>query len=109
MSKKVVVHWDAAGLRAEPNEIKVDSRTEVLRWELESTRRGARITAIVFAGEADGPFRRVGPMASSDVDWASEGSKGNAPGASYKYSVFVSDSSGAQIELDPYVIDTDKP
>lgn len=107
MAKKVVVRWDAAGLRAEPDEMKVDSRTEVLRWELESTRRGARISNIVFEGVAHGPFLSVG--ASSDLLWTSSGSKENDLGRSYKYSIFVTDSSSAVTELDPYIIDTDKP
>ncbi len=107
MSKKVVVHWDAAGLRAEPDEIQVNSRTEDLRWELESTRRGARLGEIRFDGEAGGPFRSVG--ASSDLLWTGTGSKANDLGRRYKYSIFVSDASGASLELDPYIIDTDKP
>lgn len=107
MAKKVVVRWDAAGLRAEPDEINVNSRTEVLRWELDSTRRGARISNIVFDGVAHGPFLSVGN--SSDLLWSSAGSKNNAYDTSYKYSVYVTDSSGAIVELDPYIIDTDKP
>jgi hypothetical protein len=61
----------------------------------------------VFAGEAHGPFTRV--AGASDLAWASEGSKSNALDRRYKYSVFVTDANGAQLELDPFVIDTDKP
>lgn len=110
IQKKVVVHWDAAGLRAVPDLIKVDSRTEVLRWELESTRRGARISDVAFAdGSPAGPFCKVEPSPSSDVVWQSEGSAEQPYDREYKYSVFVTDATGAVVELDPFVVDTDKP
>lgn len=107
--KKVVVRWDAAVLRAEPEEMKVNSRAESVRWELESSRRGARITRIVFAGDPAGPFTKVAKVeGSSDRSWQGDGSKNQPLGQRYKYSVFVADSSG-EVELDPYIIDTDKP
>lgn len=105
--KKVVVRWDAGGLRAEPDEIKVHSRKEALRWELVSSRRGARITDVVFEEEVTGPFARVAH--SSDTVWQGEGSKEKPLDRRYKYSVFVRDAAGAALELDPFVVDTDKP
>ena len=107
--KKVVVHWDAAGLRAVPDEINVDSRTEVLRWVLECTRRGARISDVAFEDGAAGPFCRVEPDPASDIVWKSEGSADQPYDRRYKYSVFVTDATGAVLELDPFVVDTDKP
>lgn len=107
--KKVVVHWDATGLRAVPDEIRINSRTEILRWELESTRRGARISDVAFEEGAAGPFCKVEPHPSSDVVWQSQGSAEQPFDRRYKYSVYVTDTSGAVIELDPFVVDTDKP
>lgn len=105
--KKVVVRWDSGGLRAEPDEIKVHSRKEELRWELVSSQRGARIVDVVFEDEATGPFARV--AGSSDTVWQSEGSKEKPLERRYKYSVFVRNAAGATLELDPFVVDTDKP
>jgi hypothetical protein len=105
--KKVVVRWDAGGLRAEPEEIKVHSRIETLHWELVSSHRGARITAVTFEEDGTGPFARV--AGSSDILWQSEGSMEKPLGRRYKYSVFVRNAGGASEELDPFVVDTDKP
>ena len=106
--KEVLIRWNAEGLRAIPEEILVNSRTEVLRWKLESPTRGARISRIVFDGEADGPFRVIGPVDASAQVWQAEGSKNQPFGRRYKYSVFVS-TGGAETELDPFVVDTDRP
>lgn len=106
--KEVLVRWNAEGLRAVPEEIDVNSRTEVLRWKLESPNRGARITRIVFDGETDGPFTRVAPVDASRQVWQAEGSKNQPFGQRYKYSIFVS-TGGAETELDPFVVDTDRP
>ena len=106
--KEVLIRWNAEGLRAVPEEIRVNTRAEVLRWKLESATRGARITRIVFAGEADGPFRQIGPVDAGSQTWQAEGSKNQPFGQRYKYSVFVS-TGGAETELDPFVVDTDRP
>lgn len=108
-TKKVVVHWDAAGLRAVPEEIHVDSRSEVLRWELVSTRRGARISDVAFDEGGAGPFLSVAPSHTSDVVWLSSGSAEQPLGHRYKYSVYVTDATGAVVELDPFIVDTDRP
>lgn len=107
--KKVVVHWDAAGLRAEPEEININSRSEVLHWELVSARRGARIRDVAFDGGGTGPFLAVGPSPSSDVIWQSRGSAEQPLGHRYKYSVYVTDATGVVVELDPFIVDTDRP
>lgn len=107
--KKVVVHWDSGGLRAEPDEIKVHSRSQELRWELVSTYRGARITDIAFEEDKTGPFARIAAAGGSDLAWQSEGSKEKPPDRRYKYSIFVRAATGETFELDPFVVDTDKP
>ena len=108
IQKKVVIRWDATGLSADPETIKVDSRCEKLRWELDAISRSARIVDITFESGGAGPFDRVGPVTGSDV-WHGEGSAMKPPGVAYKYSVFVTDANGVVIELDPFVVDTDKP
>ncbi len=105
--KEVVVTWDAAGLRAEPVEIEVNSRQHTLRWELISSRRGARISRITFA-EGDGPFASIAGADDSGRVWEGTGSREEPYGRRYKYSVFVADSKG-EVELDPFIVETDKP
>lgn len=108
IQKKVVIRWQATGLSADPETIRVDTRCESLRWELDAISRSARIVDVTFEAGGAGPFDKVGPLPSSDL-WQGEGSALKPPGVSYKYSVFVTDANGVVLELDPFVVDTDKP
>lgn len=118
VERKVVVYWDDAGLRCDPDEVRIRSRRgDRVLWTLVTGKRDARIVDIVFTDKSDpksavptnpkGPFGEL--QAQSDPrQWI-----GTAPAGPsekrYKYSVWVSDESGERIELDPSLIVTERP
>lgn len=106
---KVTVSWTKAGLRCEPEELRMDCRRgDSVRWDLDSDRPGARITAIVFEGSnPNGPFAELGTDRGPTV-WQGSSSNGG-PRGRFKYSIHVIDDSGVPVELDPYILDTDRP
>lgn len=109
-SRKVKVYWGSDGLRCEPEEVRMDSRRgDRVEWQLESDRPGARIVAIEFADRTlpKGPFLELAADRNPKT-WTGQRSNGAAYGR-YKYSITVSDERGEPIELDPYILDTDRP
>ncbi|MEM9556532.1 MAG: hypothetical protein AAGC60_19900 [Acidobacteriota bacterium] len=87
----------------DPVYIYTDKFPNTCVWNLKSPDDGACISRIVFEGaEPNGPMSKL-QARSSTREWVGP-CLGDAAAGQYKYSVFITNGKGEEIELDPQVI-----